>query len=103
MKLIKALSLLAVMIFVTSTQAQTPTTPTDLRKLADDYYKWRNENYPVASSDAGLHTWDNKLTDYSLSSLLARRLQVKEILGKVRAMKTDNWNKNDRIDWFLFR
>ena len=27
-----------------------------LRKMAEDYYAWRNENYPVRSSDAGLHT-----------------------------------------------
>ena len=39
-------------------------------------------NYPVFSSDAGLHTWDNKLTDYSLSAVLARRLHVKEAAGK---------------------
>jgi len=78
-------------------------TPADLRKLADDYYNWRNLNYPVASSDAGLHTWDNKLTDYSLSALLARRLHVKEVLAKVRAMQTDKWSKDDRIDWLLFR
>ncbi|MBV9617823.1 MAG: hypothetical protein JO201_01305, partial [Verrucomicrobia bacterium] len=29
-----------------------------LRKLADDYYTWRNENHPAASSERGLHTWD---------------------------------------------
>src|SRR5215813_14199320 len=83
--------------------AQTAATPADLHKLADDYYTWRNENYPVASSDAGLHTWDNKLTDFSLSGILARRLHVKEVLGKVRAMQTDKWSKDDRIDWLLFR
>jgi uncharacterized protein (DUF885 family) len=83
--------------------AQEPTTPADLRKLADDYYSWRNQNYPVASSDAGLHTWDNKLTDYALSAILMRRLHVKEVLGKVRAMQTANWSKDDRIDWLLFR
>jgi hypothetical protein len=27
--------------------AQQPTTPADLRKLADDYYNWRNQNFPV--------------------------------------------------------
>ncbi len=86
-----------------STPAQNPTTPADLRKLADDYYNWRNQQFPVASSDAGLHTWDNRLTDYSLSALLARRLHVKEVLGKVRAMQTANWSKDDRIDWLLFR
>ncbi len=83
--------------------AQQPSTPADLRKLADDYYNWRNQNYPVSSSDAGLHTWDSKLTDYGLSALLARRLHVKEVLAKVRAMQTEKWSKDDRIDWLLFR
>jgi len=86
-----------------SIRAQEPKTPSDLRKLADDYYTWRNQNYPVSSSDAGLHTWDNKLTDYSLSAVLMRRLHVKEVLAKVRAMQTANWSKDDRIDWLLFR
>ena len=56
----------AVLISVNMISAQTPATPSDLRQLANDYYNWRNQNYPVFSSDAGLHTWDNKLTDYSL-------------------------------------
>src|SRR5436309_13037819 len=101
-----ALFLIACAIMIVSshsTIAQNPTTPADLRRLADDYYNWRNQNYPVASSDAGLHTWDRKLTDYSLSALLARRLHVKEVLAKVRAMQSQNWSKDDRIDWLLFR
>src|SRR5438093_3247656 len=105
MKLL-TLFLIAFVIMIVSSQstsAQNPTTPADLRKLADEYYNWRNQQFPVASSDAGLHTWDNRLTDYSLSPLLARRLHVKEVLGKVRAMQTANWSKDDRIDWLLFR
>jgi uncharacterized protein (DUF885 family) len=84
-------------------RAQQPASPADLRQLAGDYYNWRNQNYPDASSDAGLHTWDDKLTDYGLSALLARRLHVKEVLAKVRAMQTEKWSKDDRIDWLLFR
>jgi uncharacterized protein (DUF885 family) len=83
--------------------AQQPKTPADLHKLAADYYNWRNENFPVASSDAGLHTWDNRLTDYSLSAVLARRLYAKELLAKIDAMPKGSWNKDDRIDWMLFR
>ena len=86
-----------------SIHAQEPKTPADLQRLAADYYTWRNQNYPVGASDAGLHTWDNKLTDYSLSAVLMRRLHVKEVLAKVRAMQTANWSKDDRIDWLLFR
>ena len=90
-------------ILVPSTIAQTPSTPADLRRLAEDYYRWRNEKFPVSSSDAGLHTWDNKLTDYSLSAILARRLYVRDLLTKVDAMQTTSWSKDDRIDWLLFR
>ncbi|MEP6743182.1 MAG: DUF885 domain-containing protein, partial [bacterium] len=93
----------AIIMLPHSIRAQQPKTPADLRKLADDYYNWRNQQFPVFSSDAGLHTWDNKLTDYSLSAVLARRLRVKEDLAKVRAMQTANWSKDDRIDWLLFR
>src|SRR6266480_4505865 len=98
------LTTLAIMTLSSSLlMAQDPKTPADLQRLAQDYYNWRNQNYPVFSSDAGLHSWDSKLTDYSLSSLLGRRLHVKAVLGKVRAMQTEKWNKDDRIDWLLFR
>src|SRR6202049_447920 len=61
-----------------------------VRKMAADYYGWRNENYPVRSSDAGLHTWDNKLTDYSPAKISARAQHVRSLLEKVRAIKIDN-------------
>src|SRR5213593_4267777 len=100
----KPLLLLTIILIATiGTSAQTPTTPADLHRLADDYYRWRNQNYPVNSSDSGLHTWDNRLTDYSLSAILARRLFVKDMLAKVEAVPAKNWSKDDRIDWLLFR
>jgi uncharacterized protein (DUF885 family) len=84
----------------------TRSTSTDiamLRKLADEYYTWRNENYPVASSDRGLHTWDDRLTDYSPAKIAERVRHVRSLLDKVRALKVDNWPKDDRIDAVLFR
>src|SRR5437016_12136864 len=74
-----------------------------LHKLADAYYNWRNENYPVASSEAGLHTWDNRLTDYSTAKMAERAQHARKLLDQVRAMKTEKWAKDDRIDWLLFR
>src|SRR3954468_9328262 len=32
-----------------------------LRMIAADFYRWRNENFPVNSSNQGLHTWDDRL------------------------------------------
>ncbi len=74
-----------------------------LHTLANNYYTWRNENYPVFSSDAGLHSWDNKLTDYSPAKIAERAQHVHDLLEKVRAMKTRNWPKDDQIDAILFR
>ena len=92
-----------IMLFANVVQAQPNATPTTLRKLADDYYNWRNENYPVFSSDAGLHTWDNKLTDYSPAAIAARRARVAQLLAQINRMRTDKWKKDDQIDWLLFR
>src|SRR3989449_8023400 len=104
MKLLFIFLTVSIAMATTNTaRAQGTASPAALQRIASDYYNWRNQNYPVASSDAGLHTWDHKLTDYGLSALLARRLHVKEVLAKVRSMQTEKWSKDDRIDWLLFR
>ena len=100
---ILVLAFLACAFISLSPNTTTAQTPAELRRLADEYYRWRNQNYPVLSSDAGLHTWDDKLTDYSLSAILARRLYVRDLLNKVQAMPTASWAKDDLIDWLLFR
>src|SRR6478672_6149761 len=74
-----------------------------LHKMANDYYAWRNENYPVRSSYAGLHTWDDRLTDYSPAKIAERAQHVRSLLDNTRAMKTESWPKDERIDWILFR
>ena len=77
--------------------------PAALRRLASDYYGWRNEQYPVASSDQGLHTWHSRLTDYSPSAVAARRARVSELLAQVRAMDASSWSRDDQIDRLLFQ
>lgn len=94
---------LIVVMSSTFTNAQSPGRPETLRRMASDYYDWRNQNYPVSSSDAGLHAWDNKLTDYSPAAIAARRAHVVSLLGQLNRMRTDRWKKDDQIDWLLFR
>ncbi|MEO8649744.1 MAG: DUF885 family protein, partial [Acidobacteriota bacterium] len=84
-------------------RAQAGDTPATLRQVAADYYNWRNENYPVNSSDAGLHSWDSRLTDYSPAAIASRREHIASLLARVNRMRTDKWKKDDRIDWLLFR
>ncbi len=107
MKLVNCL-LAAVLLFLSvpqtsEAQKMKSTSPAALRRMADDYYNWHNENFPVASSDSGLHTWDDRLTDYSLAAITTRRQHVNNLLAQVKAMNTDSWKKDDRIDWLLFR
>jgi len=74
-----------------------------LHTLANDYYNWRNENDPVSSSNAGLHTWDDRLADFSTGKMAERAQHVRALLDKVRAMKIDTWPKDEQIDAILFR
>ncbi len=74
-----------------------------LHKLADDFYAWRNQNYPVSSSDSGLHTWDDRLTDYSTAAMAARTKHERETLEQVRKLPGETWPKDEKIDWILFR
>ena len=91
------------LIIAQTTRAQTNASPADLHRLAGEYYQWRNQQYPVGSSDAGLHTWDHKLTDYSTAAIGARRARITSLLAQVNRMQTARWKKDDRIDWLLFR
>jgi uncharacterized protein (DUF885 family) len=75
----------------------------NLHKLADEFYGWRNQEFPVRSSEAGLHTWDNRLTDYSAAKIAQRTQHIDALLAQVNAMQTAAWPKNERIDWLLFR
>ncbi|MGH8092416.1 MAG: DUF885 domain-containing protein [Chthoniobacterales bacterium] len=74
-----------------------------LHKLANEFYDWRNEEFPVGSSDAGLHTWDDRLTDYAPARIAARAEHVRALLARVNAMQTATWSKDEKIDWILFR
>ncbi|MBI2266869.1 MAG: DUF885 family protein, partial [Armatimonadetes bacterium] len=74
-----------------------------LHSIAREYYDWQNAQYPVVSSDQGLHSWDGKLTDYSPPALESRRAHVSELLNRIKGMKTDRGDKESLIDCLLFK
>jgi len=93
----------AALFFATSMSAQTKLTPARLHEIANDYYKWSQQQYPVGSSDQGLHTWDDRLTDYSPAAIEKRAAHVAGVLATINASKPTGWSKDDTIDWILFR
>jgi uncharacterized protein (DUF885 family) len=77
--------------------------PAELRRVAHDFYEWRDVQYPTGSSDQGKHTWDDKLTDYSAAAVAKRAAHVKAVLDRVRATDVTGWSRDDVIDWLLFK
>jgi len=77
--------------------------PVELRALAHQYYEWRDEAYPVATSSAGGHRFDSRLADYHVAAVLERRRHVSELLAQVSAMNDEGWDKDDRVDRLLFQ
>jgi uncharacterized protein (DUF885 family) len=93
--------LLAALIILLSLQARAG--PEELRVLAHQYYEWRDTAYPVATSTAGDHRFDSRLTDYRMGAILERRQHVSELLAQVAAINDESWPKDDRVDRVLFQ
>jgi uncharacterized protein (DUF885 family) len=89
--------------FITLLSLQATAGPGELRGLAHQYYEWRDAAYPVATSSAGEHRFDSRLTDYRMSAVLERRQHVSELLAQVVAMNDENWDKDERVDRLLFQ
>lgn len=77
--------------------------PADIRGLAHGYYEWRDSTNPVAASDQGKHTWDDRITDYRMPAVRSRRRYVDSLLTRVKATRTLGWSKDDRIDKILLQ
>lgn len=98
----RTFALTSTMIVFTAS-AMADVTAGQLRERAHAFYDWRNQQYPVSSSDQGLHAWDVTLTDYSAKAIAAREKHVSDLVAWVNAIDTSRWPKHDRIDWLLFR
>jgi uncharacterized protein (DUF885 family) len=92
-----AAPLLALLVTFSATAGET------LWRAAGEYYLWRLANFPVAASDQGDHTWDDRLTDYSAAAIAKRRAHVVAVLTRVKAMDGAKWPKEEAIDRILFR
>jgi uncharacterized protein (DUF885 family) len=77
--------------------------PAALRAMAHDYYASFYAEYPVSASDAGLHTGDSRLADYSPEARDTRRGKVALALQKVAEADASSWSVDDQVDFALFR
>ena len=82
----KAILVLVLVALPSAIGAQSPSAASaaDLRALAHSYYEWRDAAYPVSTSDAGNHQWDDRLADYRMRAVLQRRQHVNGLLARVK-------------------
>ena len=77
--------------------------PAQLHDWAHAYYQWKAQHDPVGASDEGLHTWDDRLADFSQTAISERRGYVHDLLQRVRSLDIRAWPKDGQIDAILFR
>jgi uncharacterized protein (DUF885 family) len=104
-----AVVLLAVVLLVATAVLAAPpktavaTSPAAMRAIAQEFYDWRDREDPVNSSDQGKHEFDSRLSDHSAAAVAARAAHVTKLLERVRAIDVSKWNRDDIVDWLLFR
>ena len=86
-------------------RAEPDSSPATLHAVAQYYHAaGATQNFIlVFSSDEGLYTGDDRLTDYSLAAIRQRQTYVKDLLARVQKMPAQTWRGEDNVDWLLFR
>ena len=97
------LFLLATAVVAAPANKPAATSPATMRTLAHEFYDWRDREDPVNSSDQGKHEFDSRLSDHSGAAVAARAAHVAKLLSRVRAIDVSKWNRDDIVDWLLFR
>jgi uncharacterized protein (DUF885 family) len=93
----------AAVFLIFSLNAAAASDPAGMRRIAHEFYEWRDAADPTATSSQGGHQYDDRLGDYRLSEVQKRRDHVASLLATVSALSTDGWSKDDRIDRVLFQ
>ena len=67
-------------------------------KLGRRYFDWLMRQYPSVATYLGVHSYDNRLTDYSMRALLERKAKVKEFHAAFKAIGLRELNADSRIE-----
>ena len=72
-------------------------------KLADEILQTIQSFYPVRSTEAGIHAYDNRLTDYSDKSVKNMIKKLNSLQKKIYHYRNANLNTDDRLDYHLLK
>ena len=96
-------SLAAILPVTAQSVTPPPITPSGMRAIAREFYRWYYDEFPVAATDAGRHDGDGRLADYSPQARERRRARVIEMLSGLPTAPDSGWSVDDRADLELFR
>src|SRR5262245_43471403 len=62
-----------------------------LLELAKEYYDWQAETSPTVATDSGLHTYDDRLADFSPAALAKFETGLKTFRDKFSHFNPQSW------------
>jgi uncharacterized protein (DUF885 family) len=68
------------------------------------YTMWSFEQNPSSATDAGIHTYDSRLADYSARTQAAQMVQLRKFRNELAALQpAAGTSPHDRVDYLLIR
>jgi len=58
------------------------------QNLAQEYFSWVYQNYPVLATNLGIHRFDDRLTDFSHQAIKTRLSKTKDFLADFKKIKS---------------
>jgi uncharacterized protein (DUF885 family) len=72
--------------------------------LERSYTFWSFEQYPTTATDAGIHTYDDRLADYSPATQVAQMVRLRGYRNELAALQPgSNASAHARVDYLLIR
>jgi uncharacterized protein (DUF885 family) len=72
--------------------------------LSKSYTYWNFEQYPTSATDAGVHTYDARLADYSAATQRAQMVRLRAYRNQLAALQpTGGTDAHARVDYLLIR
>ncbi len=75
----------------------------DFHTLLDDAWEWQLDEYPVFASQLGDRRGNDRWTDITLGAIEQRFQDERAFLTRLRAIKSDSLDEQDRLNYELFR
>ncbi|HEV3090821.1 MAG TPA: DUF885 domain-containing protein [Candidatus Cybelea sp.] len=100
----RALSALLAVVLLSAAPAAAPNYQAKLVDLERQYTMWGFEQSPTSATDAGIHTFDARLSDFSPTTLATQMAQLRRFRNELAALVPPaGASAHERVDYLLIR